>query len=310
MTFNEDRFQQELVRERTEKDAAPPTKQNSISPTKSSDSEEHKPTVNSNPSSSSSTMKLISPREKSSRSKGETYYLGDFVYVESSDDKQEPMIICIESFEREDNEEYFNGLQFLRPNETFHSPTQKFLRQEVFLSQSVEHIPMNQIQGLCYVSYIKDYFKYQPTLQDQNPLPDDDVYVCESRYNNKTKMFKKVKWWNLPENKRIKLIPREIPLENIRVPSTLANNFVHHLSTTTENESMHMEIIEKMRETVLYDAVVNEKLNENSTVKRDFYEQIALSMNRFYKVGDFVYTNQSDKKKSILKIEKIWKDNE
>ena len=309
LTFNEDRFQQELVRERTEKDSTP--KQNSISPTKSSDSEELKPAVSSTAAAlpPASTMKLISPREKSSRSKGETYYLGDFVYVESSDEKQQPMIICIESFEREENEEYFSGLQFLRPNETFHSPTQKFLRQEVFLSQSVEHIPMNQIQGLCYVSYIKDYFKYQPILQDQSSMPDEDVYVCESRYNNKTKMFKKVKWWNLPENKRIKLSPRDVPLENIRVPSTLANNLVHRLSTA-ENESMHTEIIEKTREIVLYDAVVNEKLNENSTVKRNFYEQIALSINRFYKVGDFVYVNQLEKKRSILKIEKIWKDNE
>jgi hypothetical protein len=43
LSFNEDRFQQELVRERTDKE--PTNNQNSISPTKSSDSDEHKVSV-------------------------------------------------------------------------------------------------------------------------------------------------------------------------------------------------------------------------------------------------------------------------
>ena len=71
-----------------------------------------------------------------------------------------------------------------------------------------------------------------------------------------------------------------------------------------------MNVIERCRETVLYDSVVNEKFNENSSIKRDFYEQIVLSIDLFYKVGDFVYFNNQEKNKSILKIEKIWKDNE
>jgi hypothetical protein len=45
LSFNEDRFQQELVRERTDKE--PTNNQNSISPTKSSDSDEHKVSVSS-----------------------------------------------------------------------------------------------------------------------------------------------------------------------------------------------------------------------------------------------------------------------
>jgi protein polybromo-1 len=254
---------------------------------------------------------LISPKEKSSLSKGETYYLGDFVYIEPNDEKSEPLIVCIESFEHKDNEDYLHGLQFFRPNETYHTPTQKFLRQEVFLTQSVEHIPMNKIQGLCYVSYIKDYFKYQPILNDNGTqlLPNEDVYVCESRYNSKTKMFKKVKWWNLPENKRIKLIQRDIPLENIRIPSTLVNNLIHRISTV-DNELINVDVIEKSREIVLYDSVVNDKLNENSSIKRNFYEQIVLAINQFYKVGDFVYVKNVENKKSIFRIDKIWKDNE
>jgi protein polybromo-1 len=244
---------------------------------------------------------LISPKEKSSLSKGQTYYLGDFVYIEPNDEKQEPIIICIESFEHTNNGDYLNGLQFFRPEETYHTPTQKFLRQEVFLTQTIEHIPMNKIQGLCYVLHVKDYFKYQPII-DEIQLSDEDVYVCESRYNIKTKMFKKIKWWNLPENKRVKLIQRDTPLENIRIPSTLVNNLIHRSSTqdnesSSSSSSFNVDIIEKSRETVLYDSVINEKLNENSSIKRDFYEQIVLSV-----------TNND--KKFILRIDKIWKDNE
>lgn len=254
---------------------------------------------------------MISPKEKSSLSKGQTYYLGDFVYIESNDEKNEAFIVCIESFEHKSTGDYLSGLQFFRPEQTYHTPTQKFLRQEVFLTQTIEHIPMNKIQGLCYVLHFKDYFKLQPIhIDNETIFPDEDVYVCESRYSIKTKMFKKIKWWNLPENKRVKLIQRDLPLENIRIPSTLVNNLIHR-SSTNENESLsNNDIIEKIRETILYDSVVNDKLNENSTIRRNFYEQIVLSINQFYKVGDFVYVINNNNKQFILRIDKIWKDNE
>ncbi len=176
---------------------------------------------------------------------------------------------------------------------------------------------MNKIQSLCYVLHVKDYFKYQPIFENQ--IQDQDIYVCESRYNTKTKMFKKIKWWNIPENKRVKLIQRETPLENIRIPSTLVNhNLINHRSSTADSESINVDIIEKSKETILYDSVINEKLNENSSIKRDFYEQIVISTNTFYKVGDFVYVknienhnnNNELDKRFILRIEKIWKNNE
>ncbi|CAF4674713.1 unnamed protein product [Rotaria sp. Silwood1] len=314
LLFNEDRLQQELVRERTEKDSMVNTNsQNSISPAKSSDSDEHKV----------SPSKLTSPIEKSSLSKGQTYYLGDFVYIEPDDETNEPLIVCIEFFEHKNDEDYLSGLQFIRPNDTYHTSTHKFYRQEVFLTQTIESIPMNKIQGLCYILHVKDYFKYQPMIDDQISFQDQDVYVCESRYNIKTKVFKKIKSWNVPENKRVKLIPRDSPLENIRISSTLVsnnnnnNNSLIHRSSTTDNELLNIDIIEKPKETILYDSVINDKLNENSIIKRIFYEQIVISTHIFYKVGDFVYVNNIENnnnnqsnKRFILRIDKIWKDND
>lgn len=254
--------------------------------------------------------------KNSSFSKGETFYIGDFVYVEPNDEKSEPNIFCIESFEHKDNEDYFNGLQFYRPYETYHLPTKKFLHQEVFLTQTIEHIPMNKIQGLCYVLLYKDYYKYQPEINKQsNSLLniqdiDKDVYVCESRYNIKTKIVKKIKWWNLPENKRMKLIPRETILEPIREPLKLMNNHILHRQSIHDHDlNNHIDIIEKFKETIPYDSVINEKLNENLKEKKQFYEQIVLSVNSYYKIGDYVYI-QDNSNQTILCIDKIWKNNE
>lgn len=265
--------------------------------------------------------------EESSTTNGETYFVGDFVYIDPADESNEPTIMCIESFERKGTENYFTGLQFLRPNETFHTPTHKFLRQEVFLTQSIEHIAMNKIQSICYVLHAKDFFKYRPKIEGRNKdLEDRDIFVCESRYNVKSKMFKKIKHWNVPENKRVHLVPRETILDSTRHPSALIhyhnhnnvnanNNFVHRQSTT-ESESSHLDTIEKVKQTIPYDATINEKFNENLQIKKVFYEQIVLSPSCYYKVGDYVYVTNVEnnpneiEKRQIFRIEKIWQENE
>jgi protein polybromo-1 len=177
---------------------------------------------------------------------------------------------------------------------------------------------MNKIQGLCHVLHLKDYYKFQPIIEYSNNSslkfqdPEKDVYVCESRYNPKTKIVKKIKWWNVPENKRVKLIPRETILEPVRELLTIGNqNFIHR-QAINDNDLGNIEIIEKIKETIPYDSVINEKLNENFQDKKQFYEQIVISIGCFYKVGDYVYIHDNSKmdKRSIIRIDKIWKDND
>jgi hypothetical protein len=171
---------------------------------------------------------------------------------------------------------------------------------------------MNKIQGLCHVLHMKDYFKYQPIIENSSLKFQDldkDVYVCESRYNIKTKVVKKIKWWNLPENKRVKLIPRETILEPIREQLTIVHKNLLHRQSINDNELNNIDIIEKNKETIPYDSVINEKFNENLQDKKQFYEQIVITSNCYYKVGDYVYI-QDNNKSSILRIDKIWKVNE
>lgn len=137
---------------------------------------------------------------------------------------------------------------------------------------------------------------------------DKDVYVCESRYNPKTKVVKKIKWWNLPENKRVKLIPRETHLEPVREVLSSGNaTLPDHRPVMHEHEAP--EPIEKAKETIPYDSVINEKLNENLREKRQFYEQVVLGNNGFWKIGDYVYLKENNQQ-LILHIEQIWKENE
>jgi hypothetical protein len=178
---------------------------------------------------------------------------------------------------------------------------------------------MNKIQGLCHVLHLKDYYKLQPIIENSNTNsslkfqdPDKDVYVCESRYNPKTKVVKKIKWWNIPENKRVKLIPRETILEPIREALPIGKENFMARQAVNDNDLGNVEIIEKIKETIPYDSVINEKLNENSQDKKQFYEQIVISISCSYKIGDYIYIHDDSKmdKRSIMRIDKIWKNNE
>ena len=146
---------------------------------------------------------------------------------------------------------------------------------------------MNKIQGLCHVLHVKDYFKYQPIIENSSLKFQDldkDIYVCESRYNIKTKIVKKIKWWNLPENQRVKLIPRETILEPIREPLTVVNKNLLNTQTISDNELLNVDIIEKIKETIPYDSVINEKLNENLTEKNNFMNKLLMQQMFFIKL--------------------------
>ena len=255
-------------------------------------------------------------------STGEIYHVGDFVYIETDGENGEPTIICIQSFKRENQEIYLTGLQFLRPHEIFRLSTRKFFSQEVFLSQTNEYFSIKKIRGLCHVLHLKDYLKYQPTIVDlmgqslQFHNPDKDIYVCESRYYTKNKMIKKIKCWDVPESRRMKLIPRENPIDLLRI-ITNGNGISQSINHPPMEIDQHLlnesEPIEKRKETVPQDSVIDEKENKILADKKQFYEQIVINQRIYYKIGDYVYIhNNNDNaldKRSIVRIDHIWREN-
>lgn len=83
---------------------------------------------------------------------------------------------------------------------------------------------LSEIVGKCCVMTVKgrEYFNYAP-----QGFADDDVYVCEYRYSSKARSFTKLKYWAF-ECERIKMVPREKPLEPIRVASVFKERFDKH----------------------------------------------------------------------------------
>ena len=76
---------------------------------------------------------------------------------------------------------------------------------------------------------VKEYFKLKP-----EGFADKDVYVCESRYSTKARMFKKVKVWTSLPTPGVKLVARDDPLEPKRVVSVFRDRIEKHKEELAE----------------------------------------------------------------------------
>lgn len=119
------------------------------------------------------------------------------------------------------------GNIFLRPFETYHVTSRKFLEQELFKSDQHEAMPLSRLDGKCFVMSIKDYFKQKP-----EGYADKDIFVCESRYSTKLRAFKKIKNWPFMNN--TPLATRETQLEPKRVMSVFKERVEKHKGELAE----------------------------------------------------------------------------
>lgn len=119
------------------------------------------------------------------------------------------------------------GNIFLRPFETYHVTTRKFLEQELFKSDQHDAMPLSRLGGKCFVMSAKDYFKLKP-----EGYADKDIFVCESRYSTKLRAFKKIKNWPFMNN--TPLLTRETPVEPKRVMSVFKERVEKHKGELAE----------------------------------------------------------------------------
>ncbi|XP_040889762.1 polybromo 1, like isoform X4 [Toxotes jaculatrix] len=223
-----------------------------------------------------------------------TYHVGDFVYVEPSEPKLKPHIVCIERLWEDDaGEKWLYGCWFYRPSETFHLATRKFLEKEVFKSDYNNKVSISKVLGKCVVMFVKDYFRMQP-----EGYRAEDVYVCESRYSARNKSFKKIKIWAMPPSS-VKLVSREVPLPVVRVASMFAKPDQEKLTMSyTESGSF----VDKEREDVPMEMSGTEPGCQ-------YYEQLRYN-NMWFKVGDCVYIQSHGlSKPRVARIEKLWVQN-
>ncbi|XP_060060482.1 protein polybromo-1 isoform X14 [Erinaceus europaeus] len=113
--------------------------------------------------------------------------VGDCVFIKSHG-LVRPRVGRIEKVWVRDGAAYFYGPIFIHPEETEHEPTKMFYKKEVFLSNLEEACPMTCILGKCAVLSFKDFLSCRPT-----EIPENDILLCESRYNESDKQMKKFK---------------------------------------------------------------------------------------------------------------------
>ncbi|XP_064374761.1 protein polybromo-1 isoform X8 [Dromaius novaehollandiae] len=113
--------------------------------------------------------------------------VGDCVFIKSHG-LVRARVGRIEKMWVRDGAAYFFGPIFIHPEETEHEPTKMFYKKEVFLSNLEETCPMTCILGKCAVLSFKDFLSCRPTEISEN-----DVFLCESRYNESDKQMKKFK---------------------------------------------------------------------------------------------------------------------
>ncbi|CAJ0931545.1 unnamed protein product [Ranitomeya imitator] len=113
--------------------------------------------------------------------------VGDCVFIKSHG-LVRPRVGRIEKMWLRDGAAYFFGPIFIHPEETIHEPTKMFYKKEVFLSNLEEACPMTCILGKCGVLSFKDFLSCRPT-----EITENDVLLCESRYNESDKQMKRFK---------------------------------------------------------------------------------------------------------------------
>ncbi|KAK2578508.1 hypothetical protein KPH14_002062 [Odynerus spinipes] len=111
---------------------------------------------------------------------------GDFVYVATDGGRQQ--IAQVDAiWATKDGKCYFKGPWLLMPGEVPHAPTKLFYKQELFLSTVDGTHPIVAIVGKCAVLDYGEYICSRPT-----EIPEDDIYICESLYDESKNLMKKL----------------------------------------------------------------------------------------------------------------------
>ncbi|KAI9330272.1 hypothetical protein DFJ73DRAFT_97048 [Zopfochytrium polystomum] len=151
--------------------------------------------------------------------RGEKYKAGDYVYIANPNPELKPTIGQITStFLDSQKHPSFVANWFLRPEQTVHKASMKFIENEVLKSNRSETYLAEDIVARCWVLFIKDYVRGKPKGADIK-----HVYACEHRYNDQGKTTSRIKQWNVPAKfKDPELELYEIPLQPVKLASVFA----------------------------------------------------------------------------------------
>ncbi|XP_066590432.1 protein polybromo-1 [Prorops nasuta] len=166
---------------------------------------------------------------------------GDFAYVATDGGRQQ--IAQVDAiWSTKDGKCYFKGPWLLTPLETPHTPTKLFYKQELFLSTVDGTHPVVAIVGKCAVLDYAEYICSRPT-----EIPEDDVYICESLYDESKNLMRKLGQDGLKKfNHTSAVIEDEIyffrrPINPAKVHGDVAQTQNQAKSVTTSSAQFEMD---------------------------------------------------------------------
>ncbi|KAL5967885.1 Protein polybromo-1 [Taenia solium] len=246
-------------------------------------------------------------------SKGQTFRVGDYVYIEPL--RQEVTQCHIGRITRiseiivkskegtgggnksaEATEIKVRCAMYMRPSEAKPSRRRRLLAAEVFRTATSEVVPPSKLSGHCLVMHIPHFIRSRP-----KNIEERDVYVCESQYSITSNLFAKIRRWGAPTPSGIELEDRQLPFVPTRLPPS------EPLESALEQVNINSFSCMAFPLPSTPQTVVDEVSKTEGIVT---YEQYVGDNSFVIRQGDcvFVPSNGNSTDQQILRIDKIWKN--
>ncbi|KAM0792748.1 hypothetical protein ACM66B_002524 [Microbotryomycetes sp. NB124-2] len=143
--------------------------------------------------------------------KGEKLKTGDWVHLFNPDFPERPIVAQVfKVFQRpETGQKYVTVCWYYRPEDTIHPATRQFYEHEVLKTNMYMDHAVEDVMERAFVMYYTRYVRGRP--KSSHWTPDVPLYICEHRYKDDVRSFKRIKNWLtcIPEDVRKKEYPFE-----------------------------------------------------------------------------------------------------
>ncbi|KAI4525750.1 hypothetical protein K525DRAFT_190786 [Schizophyllum commune Loenen D] len=139
--------------------------------------------------------------------KGWNLRFGDWVHLSNPDDPARPIVgqvyKCWVAQEGEAGQQGVTVSWYYRPEQTFHSSLRKFWENEVFKTSHFADHPLPDVIEKVALQFTARHVRGRP--RPPHWYPGFPLYVCDSRYNDRDRVFVRIKNWAscVPEDLRI-----------------------------------------------------------------------------------------------------------
>ncbi|KAG8903528.1 hypothetical protein FRB99_003159 [Tulasnella sp. 403] len=130
--------------------------------------------------------------------KGMSFRSGDYVHLMNPNDPARPIVAQIFKLYVPDNapptDRYVTVCWYFRPEQTYHSPQRSFWEHEVFKTGHFADHAIEDVIEKVGCQFMTRHIRGRP----KPPMwyPNWPLYVCDSRYNDRDRVFVRIKNWN------------------------------------------------------------------------------------------------------------------